>query len=164
MATLRPVEERDSKDRTLRLNPSITFKQDRQIRVITGRNDWRLDPNPDFHEPITAQVQDGKVHFFAGIPDNAKSRAAARELKRSDVPEYIVKALTQSPIRVKEHRPAVYEVKIALVGDVETTEVEELASADTAESVTVAPVVPDLSGKGRGGRPRRAAPVEEATT
>lgn len=157
MAQLRPVEERDAKGNTMRVNPAITWKQDREKRIIIGRHDWRLDPNPNYHPPITAQVQDGKIRFFDGVPDNSQTRGASRELKYTEertvneaglvflgeVPEYIVKAIRRNPIRVREPRPTVYEVKLATIGDVEVTTTEEIGGGQDA--VTVEPVAPDVN-------------------
>jgi hypothetical protein len=178
MAQLRPVEERDAKGNTTKINPAITFKQDRQVRVIIGRHDWRLDDNPHYHAPVTAQVQDGKILFFEGVPDNSQTRSAARALKYDaterktesglvlcgDVPKYIVEAIRKHPIRVREPRPTVYEVKLATVGDVETTRTEELANAGGADSVTVSAIEPDVNPHLRKGA-GKAAPADpvEAT-
>jgi hypothetical protein len=150
MATLRAVEDRDSKGNTIRFNPSITWKQDRQIRTIIGRHDWRLDDNPNYHGPITAQAQNGKIVFFAGTPDNAQSRTLAKEIDVKDVPKYIVDELTARPMKVRESRPTVYEVRIAKVGDIEVTQVDEMESDNGA--VTVTPKAPDL--QLRSGKPR----------
>ena len=159
MSQIRPVEERDAKGNTTRLNPAITFKQDRDIRKIIGRHDWRLDPNPDYHQPITAQVQDGKIRFFDGVPDSSQTRSASRELTLDEqhttkndaglvfcgeVPKYIVDAIRRHPIRVREPRPTVYEVRLATIGDVEVTETKEL-SANGADSITVSAVEPDVN-------------------
>jgi hypothetical protein len=174
MAALRPVEERDAKGNTIRINPAITYKQDRQIRVVIGRHDWRLDDNPEYHPPITAQVQDGKIRFFGGVPDSSVTRSAAKELTikfeddgktvaaDSPVPAYIVAALRARPIRVREPRPTVYEVKLAVIGDVEVAEATEIASDGT--SVTVTAVDPDVNRHLRrtaAGNPAApAAPIE----
>jgi hypothetical protein len=150
MAVLREVEERDAKGNTIRFNPSITFKQDRQVRTIIGRHDWRLDDNPNYHQPITAQAQNGKIVFFTGTPDNVQSRKLAKEIDVKDVPKYIVDELTAHPMKVRESRPTVYEVRIAKVGDIEVTQVDELPSDNGA--VTVTAKEPDL--RLRSGRPK----------
>lgn len=142
MASLRPNEERSAKGETTRINPSVTFKQDRNIRTIIGRNDWRLDPNPDYHEPITVQVQNGKLVFFAGTPDTTESRRAAREIPQTEVPAYIIAELKKKAITVREHRPAVYEVKLTQVDGIEGTEVTELEN--DGQAVTLTPVEPEL--------------------
>jgi hypothetical protein len=147
MATLRPVEERDSKGNTTRMNPAITWKQDPQVRLISGRHDFRFVDNPDYHPVITAQVQGSKVVFFHGTPDTSQTRAAAREIPAKDVPAYILDELDKHPMKVREARPTVYEVRVATVGDVEVTETVELVS--DGQAVTVEPVAPDLTGKTR---------------
>jgi hypothetical protein len=154
MASLRPVEERDSKGNTLRTNPTITFKQDQTIRVVVGKHDWRLEPNPAYHAPITAQVQDGKIRFFTGTPDSTASRTLAKELPVADVPTYIIDQLQRTPIKVREARPMVYEVKIAMIDNVETTVVEELHSQD-GMNVTLTPVAPDTSPEAIASQKRR---------
>ena len=172
MAQLRPVEERDAKGNTQRINPAITFKQDREKRVIIGRHDWRLDPNPNYHPPITAQVQDGKIKFFDGVPDNSQTRNASKELKYSEerseneaglvflgeVPEYIIKAIRKNPIRVREPRPTVYEVKLATIGDVEVAQAKEIGNG--VDAVTIEPVAPDVNPHLRKQGKTPAAPVE----
>lgn len=145
MATLRPVEERDSKGNTIRINVSSTFTQNPEIRKIVGRHDWQLIDNPDYHPPITAQVQNGRLYFFEGTPYTSASRALAKELPLDQVPAYIVENFKKHPMKVREQRPTVYEVKIATMGDVETTTVEEIAN--DGQSVTVQPVAPDLTVK-----------------
>lgn len=144
MATLREVEERDSKGNTIRVNPSVTFKADQNERIISGRHDFRLVPNEMYHEPITAQVQNQKIVFFTGTPDTTNSRRAAKEIKQSEVPAYILEMLRKNPIRVREARPTVYEVKIATVGDVEVTQTEEL-TPDASGNVNIEPVAPKLT-------------------
>lgn len=158
MATLRPVEERSAKGETTRVNPSVTFKQDQQIRKVVGRHDFHMIDNPDYHVPITAQVQEQKIVFFDGVPDTSATRTAAREIPVSEVPEYIIKEMKRG-IKIRESRPTVYEVRIATVGDVEVTQVEEVPNDGV--SVDVAPVAPDLSEQAlkRSGRPK----VAEAT-
>lgn len=177
MAQLRPCEERDAKGNTTRINPAITFKQDRQIRVVIGRHDWRLDDNPNYHQPITAQVQDGKILFFEGVPDNSQTRGASRQLKLAtvvtandagmamlgEVPKYIVDSIKRRPIRVREPRPTVYEVKLAMVGDVEVTQTDEIASGATSDAVTIEPVAPDVNAHTRKGRKAQVAEPIEAT-
>lgn len=143
MAKLRPVEERDARGATTRTNPAITFTQDRQIRKVVGRNDFQMLDNPDYHEPITVQVQDGKIVFFRGAPNSTQSRAQAKEMKQEDVPAYIIKGLREHPVKMREQKPAVYEVRIATVGDVETAVVSELVT--DGESVTVTPTEPDIN-------------------
>jgi hypothetical protein len=177
MAQLRPVEERDAKGITTKINPAITWKQDPQIRVIIGRHDWRLDDNPQYHPPITAQVQDGQIRFFEGVPDNSQTRGASKELKYSakpedehknerglvycgDVPKYIVDAIKRRPILVREPRPTVYEVKLATIGDVEVTRTEELDGS--SGSVTVSAIEPDVNPHLRK-QGRQAAPTIDAT-
>lgn len=161
MPALRQVEERDARGVTIRLNPSITFKSDRQIRRIRGRNDWDLIDNPQYHPPITAQVQGREIVFFIGTPDSTQTRALAKHITKEDVAKmapYIIEELTRSPIRVREQRPAVYEVRVTTIGDVEATTTTELPTADGATSVTVSPVAPNLdpaqlAGSARGGQP-----------
>lgn len=150
MATLREVEERDSKGNTTRMNPSVVFKQDPQVRHIVGRNDWRLEDNEDHHQPITAQAQDGKIRFFSGTPESTPSRTAAVELPLDQVPAYIIDTFTKRPMKVREARPTVYEVKIATIGDVEVAQVDEIANDGI--SVTVSPSVPNLDAPQRGAR------------
>lgn len=173
---LRPVEERDAKGNTTRINPAITFKQDRQIRVVVGRHDWRLEDNPNYHQPITAQVQDGKILFFEGTPDNSQTRSASKHLKLAstetrnengmamlgEVPAYIVAAIRKHPIRVREPRPTVYEVKLATIGDVEVTETTDITGGGA--SVTIDPVAPDVNAHLRKqGRAAKVAQPIEAT-
>lgn len=146
MAALRPVEERDAKGNTLRVNASVTFKSDPNIRRIVGRNDWALDPNPNYHPAITAQVQNGEIKFFEGVPDTAQTRNAAKELPVAKVPQYIIDAIKAKPIAVREARPTVYEVRLVTVGDVEATTLSEMQSAD-GQSVVVTPVAPDIGPK-----------------
>lgn len=160
MPALRQVEERDARGVTIRLNPSITFKSDRQIRRIRGRNDWDLIDNPQYHPPITAQVQGREIVFFIGTPDSTQTRALAKHISKEDVSKmapYIIEELTRSPIRVREQRPAVYEVRVTTIGDVEATTTHELPTADGATSVTVSPVAPNLDpaqlAGARGGQP-----------
>lgn len=147
MPALRQVEERDARGVTIRLNPSITFRSDRQIRRIRGRNDWDLVDNPQYHPPITAQVQGREIVFFLGTPDSTQTRALAKHITKDDVAKmapYIIEELTRSPIRVREQRPAVYEVRVTTIGDVEATEAREVPTPDGATSVTVTPVAPNL--------------------
>ena len=146
MASLRPLEERDSRGQTIRFSPSITFKSDPEIRRIRGRNDWENIPNPQYHQPITAQVQNGKIVFFQGTPDNSRTIALAKELSQADVERiapYIIAELKKNPIRVREQRPAVYEVRVTTIGDVEATETREIETGG-APSLVVEPVVPNL--------------------
>lgn len=156
MAALRPVEERDAKGNTIRVNASVTFKSDPNIRRIVGRNDWALDPNPDYHPPITAQVQNGEIKFFDGVPDTTQTRNAAKELPINKVPQYIIDQLKSKPIAVREARPTVYEVRLVTVGDVEATTLSEMQSTD-GQSVTVTPIAPNV-----GPKPAQA-PAAEAT-
>jgi hypothetical protein len=174
MAQLRPVEERDAKGNTTRINPAITFKQDRQTRIVVGRHDWRLEDNPNYHQPITAQVQDGKILFFEGVPDNSQTRGASKQLKLAqdvtanesgmpmcgDVPKYIVDAIRRHPIRVREPRPTVYEVKLATIGDVEVTQTEEITG--TGDAVTIDPIAPDVNAhlRKKGAKAQPAQPIE----
>ena len=146
MAALRPVEERNARGHTLRVNPSITFKQDHEIRRIKGRHDWDLLPNPAYHPPITAQVQNGKIVFFLGTPDNSRTIALAKEISQADVAEmapYIIDELTRNPIRVREQHPAVYEVRVTTIGDTMGTETVEIPT-NGAPTLTVEPVAPNL--------------------
>jgi hypothetical protein len=175
MAQLRVTEERDARGNTTKLNPAITFKQDRQIRVIVGRHDWRLDDNPNYHQPITAQVQDGKIRFFEGVPDSSQTRGASRELKYAtvetknengmlmlgEVPKYIIDSIKKQPIRVREPRPTVYEVRLATIGDVEVAQTTEIAS-NGLDSVTVNAIEPDVNPhlRNQPQAPRAAAPIE----
>jgi hypothetical protein len=158
VAVLRPVEERDSKGNTTRINASITFKQDQQIRRIRGRHDYDYIDNPDYHPPITAQVQNGKILFFLGVPDSTPTRAAAKELKIADVPEYIVRELKNRPMKVREARPTVYEVKLATMAGIEVTEINELANDGMA--VVIEPIAPNLGPKPT---PEQAEALAEAS-
>lgn len=147
MAALRPVEERDARGNTYRRNPTITFKSDREIRRIRGRNDWENIPNPQYHEPITAQVQNENIVYFLGTPDNSRTIALAREISQADVEKlapYIVAELRKNPIRVVEMRPAVYEVRVTTIGDVEAT-VTTAVDTGGASEVTVHPVAPNVN-------------------
>jgi hypothetical protein len=143
MAALRPVEERDARGNTIRVNPAITYKQDRQFRVIVGRHDWRLEDNAEYHPPITAQVQNGKIVFFNGVPDTTKTREAAKEMKQSDVPQYILDGLRSHPIKIREPRPTVYEVRLAIIGDVEVAQATEV-DTNGADALEITPVAPAL--------------------
>lgn len=143
MAQLRPVEERDARGNTIRVNPAITYKQDRQIRVIVGRHDWRLDDNLAYHPPITAQVQNGKILFFNGVPDTTKTREAAKEMKIDDVPQYILDGLRSHPIKIREPRPTVYEVRLATIGEVDVIQATEVET-NGAQSLDIMPVAPAL--------------------
>jgi hypothetical protein len=156
MATLRPIEDRDSKGNTIRHNPTHTYMQAPQERQIMGRHNFEYVPNPEFHPVITAQVQDGKVKFFHGTPDTSGSRAAAREISVKQVPAYILAELDKHPMKLRENRPMVQEIRVALVGDVEVTETVDLPTQ--GDSITVEPVAPDLSGRRR----RAAAPAVDA--
>ena len=147
MAALRPVEERDAKGNTIRVNPAITFKQDRNIRVIVGRHDWRLDDNPNYHPPITAQVQNGEIKFFEGVPDTKQTRDAAKEIPATKVPAYIIEGIQKQPMRVREARPTVYEVRLVTVGDVESTTLTEVPN--DGMSATITPIAPDVAPKGK---------------
>jgi hypothetical protein len=148
MATLRPIEERDGKGNTIRVNPTLRYIADRQIRKVIGRHDWQMIDNPDFHPPITVQVQNGKYHFFIGLPDSSATRASAREISRQEVEKlapFIIPELLLHPMKVREARPAVYEVKLAKMDDsgVEAAiEVSELGAGQS--SVTISAVEPDL--------------------
>ena len=147
MPALRQVEERDARGTTTRLNPTITFRSDRQIRRIRGRNDWDLVDNPQYHPPISAQAQGREIVFFLGTPDSTQTRALAKHLTKEEVAAmapYIIEELTRSPIRVREQRPAVYEVRVTTIGDIEATEAREVKTEDGATSVTVTPVAPNL--------------------
>jgi hypothetical protein len=145
--SLRPVEERDSKGNVVRNNPSIVFVQDQQIRKIRGRNDWDLIDNPNYHPPITAQVQNGKILFFLGRPESTQSRAHAKQIDQAAVEKmapYIIKNLQQNPIKVREQRPTVFEVKLANVDGEEqpvTTEVD----THGAPSISITPTAPELT-------------------
>lgn len=163
MATLRAIEERDSKGGTIRHNPSITYRQNREIRTIVGRNDWRLDENPKYHQTITAQAQSGKIHFFYGSPDTTQSRNMAKEISVDEVTKvapYIIDELRAHPMKIRESRPRVYELKLATVGDVEVTSVEELDADNGA--ITVTPVAPDINPQ-RSGKPRKTGSDIEVT-
>lgn len=172
MAQLRPVEERDAKGNTTKINPAITFKQDRQKRIIVGRHDWRLEDNPDYHPTITAQAQDGKIRFFEGVPDNSQTRGASKELKYTneewatetgmkmlgEVPAYIIAAIRKTPIRVREPRPTVYEVRLATIGDVEITKTEEIEAS--GDSITISAVAPDVNPHLRNQGAKPSTPLE----
>ena len=148
MAALRPVEERDAKGNTIRVNASVTFKQDRDIRRIKGRHDFDLLPNPDYHRPITAQVQNGKILFFDGTPDSTETRRAAKELTVAQVREvapYIIKELQARPMKVREPRPTVYEVRLAVIDGVEVPQAEDITDAGDGNSVIVTPKEPALT-------------------
>src|SRR6266850_7170837 len=147
MGALRQVEERDSKGNTTRMNPTIVWRQDAQIRKVVGRHDFAMLDNPDYHEPITVQVQEGKAKFFRGLPDTTNTRAMAKEIKVAEVPEYIVDELKKHPIKVREARPTVYEIKIATIGDVEVTEQVEIPN--DGREVVITPVEPNLKLKTR---------------
>jgi hypothetical protein len=147
MAGLRQVEERDGKGNLIRLNPSIVFRQDQQIRKVRGRHDWDLLDNPHYHPPITAQVQNGAIAFFNGTPESAQSRAHAKPLTQAEVAKiapYIIKNLQDNPMKVREQRPMVYEVRIANVGG---EDVPQAVEVDThgAAAIDVTPVVPELT-------------------
>lgn len=139
MAVLRAVEERDNKGNVIRYNPTITWLASQHIRTVIGKHDYRLEPNPDYHQPITAQAQEGKIRFFVGTPDSANTRAAAKEIAQTDVPPYIIAELKARPMRFKEPRPTVYEIKLATVGDVNVTEAVEMSPDDDGQGVTVHP-------------------------
>lgn len=154
MAILLPVEERDDRGATIRVNPSITWIQDRTIRKVIGRHDFQTLDNPDYHPPITVQVQNGVLKFFNGTPNSKQTRALAKEMQQADVPQYIITQLAKHPVIVRERRPMVYEVKLATIGDVETTVTAEIPLGDGETAVTVSPVAPDIAPKNnRGGRP-----------
>jgi hypothetical protein len=146
MATLRPVEERDSKGNVIRVNPSITFVQDREIRKPRGRNDFDLKDNPDYHQPITAQVQGNTIYFFYGTPHTTQARAVAKEVSQAEVKRvapYIIANIDRNPIRVREAKPMVYEVKLAsMCGEEQPAVVEHVLQPGTTE-LTVEPTVPE---------------------
>lgn len=147
MPNLRPVEERDSKGNTVRYNPSIVFRSDQQIRKIRGRNDWDLLDNPNYHPPITAQVQNGQILFFLGTPESTQSRAHAKQIDKAAVEKMapgIIKNLQQNPIRVREQRPMVYEVKLTNV-DGEEQPVATEVDTHGATSIAVTPTTPELT-------------------
>jgi hypothetical protein len=155
MATLRPNEERDSKGNTIRMSPSITYTQDRQIRKIRGRSDYDFIDNDRYHEPITAQVQNGKIVFFYGTPHNSESRRAAKEITMAEVERvapYIIADLRRNPMKVREPRPVVYEVKLAVLGDEAGEGVVTSEIPNDGRSVTITAIEPDLRVK-RGGAP-----------
>lgn len=141
-ATLRPIEERDSKGNTIRLNPTITFKQDRQIRKVKGRHDWDLIDNPDYHEPISVQVQNGALVFFRGTPETSQSRQHAKQISQTEVEKiapYVIENLKRNPVRVREQRPMVYEVKVASVDETDVVGAVEQVLAPGTTEVTVEP-------------------------
>lgn len=146
MAALRPVEERDGKGNLIRLNPSIVFKSDPQIRKVRGRHDYSLEDNPNYHPPITAQVQGTEIKFFLGEPNSTQARAVAKEIPASRVRElapYIIEELKKNPIRVREARPTVYEVKMANIDGEEQPVAEEHQLAPGTTELTVQPVAPE---------------------
>src|SRR5262245_23971340 len=145
MAVLRPVEERDAKGNVIRVNPSILYKQDQQIRKIRGRNDWDLLDNPHYHPPITAQVQNGKIVFFLGSPESTQSRAFAKESSQAEVERvapYIIKNLRENPMKVRDYKPMFYEVKLAQLNGEEVPVAEEVLTGG-ATAVTVTPTTPE---------------------
>jgi len=147
MAVLRSSEERDAKGNPFRFNPSLTFIQDATIRKIRGRNDYDIIDNPLAHQPITAQVQEGKLYFFRGRCETVNDRRAAVPLTLDEVPGYIVAMLKKNPLRYRESRPIVQEVKIVTLEDgSEATQVTELEVK--GGSVTVSAVAPDLTIRG----------------
>jgi hypothetical protein len=153
MAALRPVEERDAKGNIVRLNPSILFKQDQQIRKVRGRHDWDLLDNPHYHQPITAQVQNG--NFFSGTPESTQSRTFAKEIpvaKVAEIAPYIIDNLKKNPIRVREARPMVYEVRVANLDGQEVPVAEEVDTHGAA-AITVTPTVPERYEGERSGAP-----------
>ena len=158
MGALRPVEERDAKGNVIRVNPSIVFKQDQQIRKVRGRHDWDLLDNPNYHPPITAQVQNGKIVFFNGTPESSQSRAFAKEISQADVAKvapYIIENLRTNPMKVREHKPMVYEVRLVNVGGEEVPVPQEIETGGAA-AITVTPTVPE---RWQGERQTSGAPV-----
>jgi hypothetical protein len=147
MAGLRQVEERDGKGNIIRLNPSIVFRQDQQIRKVRGRHDWDLLDNPHYHPPITAQVQGKEIVFFLGTPESAQSRAHAKFISHADVEKmapYIMENLRKNPVKVREQRPMVYEVRVTNVGG-EDVPVAEEVDTHGAAAIDVTPVAPELT-------------------
>ena len=64
---------------------------------------------------------------------------SAKEISKADVEKmapYIIQNLTKNPIRVREQRPMVYEVKLAQVDGEELPVAEEMNLAPGATSVT----------------------------
>lgn len=158
MAALRPVEERDAKGNVIRVNPSIQFRQDQQIRKVRGRHDWDLLDNPHYHPPITAQVQNGKIVFFLGTPESTQSRAFAKEISQADVEKmapYIIANLRQNPMKVRDYKPMFYEVKLASLNGEEVPVAEEVLTGGAA-SVVVTPTAPE---RWQGERQTSGAPV-----
>jgi len=158
MAALRPVEERDAKGNIIRVNPSIVFKQDQQIRKVRGRHDWDLIDNPSYHPPITAQVQNGKIVFFLGTPESTNSRAFAKEISQAEVVKiapYIIENIKRTPIKVRESKPMVYEVHIANLGGEEVPVAQEVFT-DGAAAITITPTVPE---RWQGEKQTSGAPV-----
>jgi len=169
VATLRPCEERDARGNLIRLNPSITFKSDREIRKVKGRHDWDLIPNPMYHEPITVQVQGRALLFFKGVPDNAQTRAHAKEISAQDVntiAPYIIEEIRRNPVKVRETRPTVYEVRVASVlGASEEPQIVEHTMQPGQTELTVEPVAVELDINktalaNRGGRPVDPVPAQ----
>jgi hypothetical protein len=153
MAALRAVEERDGKGNVIRVNPTIVFKQDQQIRKVRGRHDWDLLDNPHYHPPISAQVQNGKIVFFSGTPESVQSRTFAKEISQAKVQEiapYIIENLKRNPVRVREARPMVYEVRVANLDGQEVPVAEEVDTGGAA-AITVSPVAPERWQGERGG-------------
>lgn len=154
---LRPVEERDAKGATIRINPTIICKQDREIRHVVGRTDFRMEPNPDWHGVglVTAQVQDGDLRFFQGSPESVASRGAAKAMTVQEaekaMPKFIA-MLKANPLKVREQRQTVYELKFATIDGVEVSKLDELPN--DGQTVVVAPVAPDLTPRQRTGAPR----------
>lgn len=144
---LRQVEERDGKGNVVRVNPSITFTQNQEIRKVRGRHDWDLLENPAFHQPITAQVQNNTILFFYGTPESTQSRAHAKPISRAEVEKvapYIIKNLQKNPMKVREARPMVYEVRLCNVDGDEVPVTEEHETGGAAE-ITVEPTAPKLT-------------------
>lgn len=155
MAALRQVEERDGKGNITRINPSILFKADQEIRKVRGRNDWDNIPNPMYHPPITAQVQNNEIKFFLGTAESTQSRTFAKEISRAEVERiapYIIENLKRNPIRVREARPTVYEVRIANLEGHDVPVAEEI-DTNGAASITVTPTVPERYQGERSGAP-----------
>lgn len=145
MAALRAIEERDGKGNVVRRNASIVFKSAPEIRTVSGRHDYRLEKNPEYHLPITAQVQGKDILFFRGEPWTSQARAHAKQMTRAEVEKvapYIIKNLEQNPIHVREERPMVYEVKLANIGGEEVPVAEELNLRPGTTEITVEPSVP----------------------
>jgi hypothetical protein len=139
MATLRPIEERDAKDNTTRINTSVVFTQGKELHIPVSNHAYNTPPNPDYHPPITVQDQDGKLVFFEGLPWTSAQRRMAKEISLAEVPAYIVEQLQRNPLKVRVARPSYHEVRLAVIGDQEVVQVEEHEVAPGTEAIDLVP-------------------------